>query len=266
MTKKKMINIFSEFISFRFLISMFVIRDLKLRYKQTILGIIWVVIQPLLPLTIFTCIFGKVVKLDSQGIPYLLFAFAGLVPWLLFSESVNRCSNCLVAEERLLTKVYFPKIILPLSKFSTVFIDFLIGMIIFFLFLIFYKISFSLRLFFFPLILLITIFMSLGVGIFFSALNVYFRDFRIITPFLLQIGMYASPVIYSSYMVPEKFRFLFFMNPMVGFIESFRWVFFESILLFPTIPFIISIIFSFTFFYFAIIIFRKVEMYFADII
>jgi lipopolysaccharide transport system permease protein len=261
-----MIKSFSDFFSFRFLISMFLVRDLKLRYKQTFLGIVWVLMQPLLPLAIFTCIFGKIVKIDSQGVPYLLFAFAGLIPWLLFSESVNRCSTSLVAEERLLTKVYFPKIILPLSKFSAVFIDFLIGLIIFYLFLFFYNVSLSIRLLFFPVVMLSVIFLSLGVGIFFSALNVYFRDFRIITPFLLQIGMYASPVIYSSNMVPEKFRLWFFMNPMAGIIESFRWIFFKNIQLFPTLPFIISLLFSFIFFYLAILIFKKVEIYFADII
>ena len=261
-----MIKILSEFYSFRFLISMMTLRDLKLRYKQTMLGVLWVVLQPLLPLAIFTCVFGKVVKIDSQGLPYALLAFSGLVPWLLFSETVTRCSNCLVAEERLLTRVYFPKLILPLSKFITVFIDFLISMIIFSVFLFAYDIHLSHRLLFFPLILLVTVCLSLGCGIIFSALNVYFRDFRIITPFLLQIGMYASPVIYFTGMVPLKYQLIFSINPMVGVIESFRWVFFESITVFPYIPFLIAVAFSFVIFSLSIFVFRKVEIYFADVI
>jgi lipopolysaccharide transport system permease protein len=261
-----MIKIFTEFYSFRFLVSMFTLRDLKLRYKQTILGVIWVILQPLLPLAIFTCVFGKALKIDSQGLPYSLLAFSGLVPWLFFSESVNRCSGCLVAEERLLTRVYFPKLILPFSKFITVFIDFLISMIIFIIFLFSYDIYFSGRLFFFPLILLITFFLSLGFGIIFSALNVYFRDFRIVTPFLLQIGMYASPVIYSTSMVPLKYQFFYFMNPMVGVIESFRWMFFTNMTEFPYLPFSISVVFSVFIFSLSILVFRKVEMYFADVI
>lgn len=261
-----MIKILSEFYSFRFLVAMVTLRDLKLRYKQTILGVLWVVLQPLLPLAIFTCVFGKIVKIDTQGLPYTLLAFSGIVPWFLFSESVNRCSTCLVADERLLTRVYFPKLILPLSKFIIVFLDFLISMSIFCFFLLAYDIHFSYRLFFFPLILVVTVFLSLGCGIIVSALNVYFRDFRVITPFLLQIGMYASPVIYSSGMVPVKYQLLFFMNPMVGVIESFRWVFFESITVFPSAAFLITVVFSSIIFILSILVFRKVEIYFADVI
>lgn len=261
-----MIKLFSEFYSFRFFLYMITIRDLKLRYKQTVLGVIWVVLQPLLPLAIFTCVFGKVVKIDSQGIPYPLLAFSGLAPWLLFSESINRCANSLVAEERLLTRVYFPKLILPLSKFITVFFDFLITLAIFFIFLFAYDFPLTSRFFVLPLVLLVVSCLSIGLGIIVSALNVYFRDFRIIVPFLLQTGMYASPVVYSAFMVPAKYQLIFFMNPMVGVIESFRWVFFNNITAFPTIPFLIAVSGSVIFFTLALLVFRRVEMYFADVI
>lgn len=261
-----MMKTISEYYSFRFLILMFIIRDLKLRYKQTFLGLFWVVLQPMLPLMIFTCVFGRMVKMDSQGIPYMLFAFSGLVPWLLFSESVSRCSNVLVLEERLLTKVYFPKLILPFSKFTTVFIDFLISLLLFFIFLFFYKIPLSSRLAFFPVVLAVLILLTLSLGILISALTVYFRDFRIVTPFLLQIGMYASPIIYSARIVPERFQIWFFLNPMVGIIESFRWIFFKNIVEFPMKSFIFSVVFSIIVFYISVCFFKKVEKYFADVI
>lgn len=261
-----MISFFSNLYSFRFLTSMLITRDLKLRYKHTTLGLIWVVLQPLLPLIIFFCVFGKMMKINSFNVPYLIFAFSGIVLWTFFSETVNRCTNCLVAEEGLLTKVYFPKIILPFSRFVAVGVDFLISLAMFIVFLLIYKIHFSSRFLFFPVVLLVLFMFSFGIGVFLSALNVYFRDFRIIVPFLLQIGMYASPVIYSLALVPEKYRLVFSLNPLVGIIESFRWVCFEQIQIFPFFAFIISILFSIIVLTTSFVFFKKVELFFADII
>lgn len=245
---------------------MFILRDLKVRYKQTVLGIIWVVLQPLLPVCIFAAVFGKIARLSSDGIPYIVFAFSGMVTWLFFSEVVSRAGASLVGDESLLSKVYFPKLILPFSKLISVMIDSSYNFILFLIFLFFYDIHLSVRVVFLPLFFLVLLSLSSGLGILFSALNVYFRDFRIILPFLLQMGLYASPVAYSSYIVPAKYYNFYILNPMVGIIESFRWAFFENVKIFPFSALTISIIFSLSVFAISILVFRKVERAFLDVI
>lgn len=261
-----MLKVFSELYSFRFLSYMFIVRDLKVKYKQTVLGIIWLVLQPLLPVCIFTVVFGKFARLSSEGIPYIVFAFSGMVTWLFFSEVVNKGASSLVLDEGLLSKVYFPKIILPFSKLVSVSIDSFVTFALFLLFLFLYDIHISYRIIFLPLILLVLVSLSFSFAVLFSAVNVFFRDFRIILPFLMQIGMYASPIAYSSYIVPEKYYNFYIINPMVGIIESFRWVFFENIKIFPHYALSISIIFSFIIFGIGNLVFKKVEKAFLDVI
>lgn len=257
---------FKELFSCRYLLYMLTWRDLKLRYSQTALGVTWVVLQPLLPVFIFAIIFGKFAHFDSEGIPYILFAFSGLIPWLLFSQVVQRASNSLVADENLLTKVYFPRMALPLSKTFAVFIDFLIGLAVFLIFLMCYHNDFSWRVLMVPVVTLIALFLSFGFGILFAAWNVYFGDFKFILPFLLQIWMYASPVIFSSNIIPAKYHHLFLLNPMVGIIDTFRWCFFKNIQDFPFLAFNFSFAFTVLLIVIATWNFKKVEMFIADIV
>ncbi len=257
---------FKELFSSRYLLYMLTWRDLKLRYNQTLLGILWVILQPVIPVLIFAVIFGKFAHFESDGVPYILFAFSGLIPWLMFSQVVQRAANSLIADETLLTKVYFPRMALPLSKTFAVFIDFLISMGVFVIFLMIYHNDFSLRLLLVPLVTFVALILSFGLGILFAAWNFYFGDFKFLLPFLLQIWMYASPVVFTINIVPEKYRFIFSLNPVVGIIEAFRWCFFSSIQVFPFLAFNLSISFTAILIVFSVWTFKKVEMHIADLV
>lgn len=255
----------AELISFRWVFWMLILRDIKLRYKQTFLGVAWVILQPLLTALLFSVVFGKMIKLPSEGLPYILFAFCGLIPWLVFSQSLQRASNCLINDSRLITKVYFPRIFLPLSATFGVMIDFFIALSMFFVLMGIYQVPLSPNLFFLPICLIVLFMFSSGINLFFSSFNVYYRDFKHIVPFLVQLWMYASPLVYSGNMIPEKYRLIYSLNPMAGIIDAFRY----SLLGLPEFPFYsftISIIASSVLLGLGIMIFRKIEHYFADII
>ena len=241
-------------------------RDIKVRYKQTVLGILWSVIKPLLSMIIFTIIFGKIAKLaqDSEA-PYAVMVYAGMLPWYFFSNSLTECANSLVVNQQLISKVYFPRIIIPASTFLTGLVDFLISFGILIGLMIFYQYAPTWNIIFFPIFLFIAFLTAFGAGLLLTALNVKFRDFRYIIPFIIQFGLYVSPVGFSSSVIPEKWRFLYSLNPMVGVIDGFRWcILGENNLNWNSV--IISVIFTLTMLFFAIRYFRKVEKRFADFI
>lgn len=209
--------------AYRELLYFFVWRDVKIRYKQTAIGVVWVILQPLLNMLIFTIFFGKLAKMPSQGLPYPVFSFAGLIPWTYFAYALTLTTNVVVENQRLITKVYFPRLILPISATLSGLVDFAIGFVMLIGFTVTYGIKPTLAALWLPPLLLLAMMTALGVGLWMSALNALYRDVKYVVPFLVQFWMYASPVVYPSTLVPEKWRWLYGLNPMAGVIEGFRW-------------------------------------------
>jgi homopolymeric O-antigen transport system permease protein len=212
-----------ELWEYRELLYFFVWRDVKVRYKQTLVGVAWVILQPLLTMAVFTLFFGKLAKLPSQGLPYPVFYFAALVPWMYFSYSLQGATNVVVENQRVITKVYFPRLVLPVSAVLSGLVDFAIG----FFALLCVTFAFGIRPGFaalwLPVFLLLAVLTALGVGLWMSALNALYRDVRYLMPFVAQFWMFASPVAYPSSLVPERWRWLYGLNPMAGVIDGFRW-------------------------------------------
>ncbi len=198
-------------------------RDIKVRYKQTALGVAWIVLQPLLSTVVFTLLFGGLLKVPSNGAPYALFALAALVPWQYFSGSMTRVGTSLVNSANLITKVYFPRLIIPLSGVISTLVDFAIGFAVLVILLIVYRTPLTLNVLWLPAFLLLAIVTALGFGLWLAALNVKYRDVNYLIPFLLQIWMYATPVVFGTTLIPERFRWLMALNPMTGVVEGFRW-------------------------------------------
>jgi lipopolysaccharide transport system permease protein len=209
--------------AYRELLYFFVWRDVKIRYKQTAIGVVWVILQPLLNMLIFTIFFGRLAKMPSQGLPYPVFSFSGLIPWTYFAYALQLTTNVIVDNQRLITKVYFPRLILPISATLSGLVDFAIGFVMLIGFTVVYGIRPTLAALWLPLLLLLAMLTALGVGLWMSALNALYRDVRYVVPFLVQFWMYGSPVVYPSTLVPEKWRWLYGLNPMAGVIEGFRW-------------------------------------------
>jgi lipopolysaccharide transport system permease protein len=212
-----------ELWDFRELLYFFVWRDVKVRYKQTAIGIAWVVLQPLLTMAVFTLIFGRLAKLPSQGLPYPIFYFAALVPWTYFSSALQNTTNIVVENQRVITKVYFPRLILPVSAVLSGLVDFAIGFVLLMGMTFGYRIHPGVAALWLPVMLLLAMATALGVGLWLSALNALYRDVRYVMPFLIQFWMFASPVAYPSSLVPERWRWLYGLNPMAGVIDGFRW-------------------------------------------
>ena len=198
-------------------------RDIKVRYKQTALGIGWVVLQPLLLMLVFTMFFGRLVELPSDGIPYPLFTYTALLPWQLFSRALNEGSMSLIAHERVITKTYFPRILLPASAVLAGLIDFGIAFLVLIGFILFYGVHPGLAIFTLPLFVLLVVMTAFGVSLWLAAFNVLYRDVRYVLPFLTQLWMFATPIIYPVSVVPDSWRLLYSLNPMVGVVEGFRW-------------------------------------------
>jgi lipopolysaccharide transport system permease protein len=213
-----------ELWDYRELLYFLVWRDIKLRYKQTELGIAWALIQPLFTMVIFSLLFGKLAKMPSDGIPYPIFTFTGLVPWVFFANGLTQSSNSLVGNSNLLTKVYFPRLMVPISAVLSGGLDFALAFIVLIGMLFYYRMPITAALFCLPLFLLLALITALGMGLWFSALNVKYRDVRFVVPFIVQIWMFATPVIYPSTLMPGRWRILYGLNPMVGVIEGFRWM------------------------------------------
>lgn len=212
-----------ELWAYRELLYFMVWRDVKVRYKQTAIGVVWVILQPLLTMLVATLFFGRLAKLPSQGLPYSVFCFAAVVPWSYFSSALTNATNIMVENQRVITKVYFPRLILPFSAAFSGLVDFAIGFIVLLIFTFAHGIKPTLTILLLPFFLLLAILTVLGVGLWLSALNALYRDVRYLIPFIIQFWTLASPVYYSSSMVPERYRWLYGLNPMAGVIDGFRW-------------------------------------------
>jgi lipopolysaccharide transport system permease protein len=198
-------------------------RDLKVRYKQTLLGASWAILQPFLTMVVFSIFFGNLANVPSDGVPYPIFSYTGLVPWVLFSKALQDASRSLVANSHMITKVYFPRMILPLSSVMAGVVDFLIAFVVLLGMMVFFNISPTVNIWVLPLFLLLALVTAVGVGLWLSALNVLFRDINYMLPFLTQFWMFVTPVAYPSSMVPSEWQVIFALNPMTGVIEGFRW-------------------------------------------
>ena len=246
-------------------------RDLKVRYKQTIIGVVWSVLRPLLTMMIFTFVFGQIAKFEAPpGVKYPVLVFAGLLPWQFFAAGLTEASNSLVGNERLISKVYFPRMIIPAASVITSLVDFLISLGLMFVLLIWFSVVPSVNLIFLPLFIIMAFFASFGVGLWLTALNVKYRDFKHVVPFIVQLGLYISPVGFLSAeaakIIPEKFRLLYYINPMSGVIDGFRWCFFGDKTPVNWNGMFISLVIIIFFLWIGIRTFRKMERSFADLI
>lgn len=242
-------------------------RDISVRYKQTIIGILWAIIRPFLTMVVFTVIFGRIAKLPSDGsAPYALLVFAAMLPWSLFSNALSESSNSLISNANLIGKVYFPRLIIPAATVVTAFIDFLISFIILMGMMVYYQFAPGWNMLLLPLFIILALLASLGPGLWITALNVKYRDFRYIIPFVVQIGLYVSPVGFSSKIVPEQWRLLYNINPMVGVIDGFRWCILGGNSPIYLHGFLLSIAIIAFFLYLGVTRFRKMEKTFADLI
>ena len=242
-------------------------RDLSVRYKQTIIGILWAILRPFLTMIVFTVIFSKVAKLPSDGsTPYALMVFAAMLPWSLFANSLAESSNSLIDNTNLISKVYFPRMIMPAATVITAMADFLISFVILISMMIYYKFAPGLQILLLPFFITMALLASLGPGLWITALNVKYRDFRYVIPFVVQFGLYVSPVGFSSKVIPDQWRLLYSLNPMVGVIDGFRWCILggDSPIYLP--GFLLSLAIIIFFLWLGIYRFRKMEKTFADII
>ncbi|MCL4768130.1 MAG: ABC transporter permease [Hyphomicrobiaceae bacterium] len=260
-------NYWSDLWHYRELFAVLAWRDVAVRYKQTVIGIAWAVVRPLLTMIVFTIIFGRLAKLPSDGgVPYPVLVFAGMLPWFLFSSILSEASNSLVGNANLISKVYFPRLIVPASAGVVALVDVLINLVILFAIMAWYGFAPNWQIVFLPAFMVLAVLASLGPALFITALNVKYRDFRYIIPFLVQFGLYVSPVGFSSAVVPEAWRFWYSLNPVVGVIDGFRWCLLggESQLYLP--GFLVSLGVVAVFLWFGIHYFRRTERTFADLI
>lgn len=209
--------------AYREILFILVWRDIVVRYKQTILGVLWVILQPLITMVIFTLIFGSMANIASEGVPYPIFTYAALLPWSYFAQALSQSSNSVVNSSSLVTKVYFPRLLIPLAATAAPLVDLFFSFLVYLFLMVWFKVAPTWGLLALPLFLGLSVMTALAVGLWSSALNVRYRDVRHIFPFLIQVWMYAAPVVYPVSMVPEKWRLLYSLNPMVGVIEGFRW-------------------------------------------
>ena len=212
-----------ELWSFRELLYFFVWRDVKVRYKQTAIGAAWAVLQPFLTMVVFSLFFGALAKIPSNGLPYPIFYYCALLPWLYFAGALQNATNTVVEQQRVITKVYFPRILLPMAAVCSGLVDFAIGFLVFVAMMFYYGIFPGAAILVLPPLLLLAVLTALACGLWLSALNAMYRDVRYIVPFLVQFWMFASPVAYPASLVPERWRWLYGLNPMAGVIEGFRW-------------------------------------------
>jgi len=213
----------AELWAYRELLYFFVWRDIKVRYKQTVIGAAWAILQPVLTMLVFSLFFGKLAKIPSQGLPYPIFYYCALLPWMYFATAMQSSTNVVVEQQRVITKVYFPRVVLPISSVLSGLLDFAISFVVFAAMMVYYRIVPTKAVIWLPAFTLLAILTALGVGLWLSALNALYRDVRYVLPFLVQFWMFASPVAYPSSLMPEKWRWLYGLNPMTGVIEGFRW-------------------------------------------
>lgn len=241
-------------------------RDLKVRYKQTLLGASWAVLQPFLTMIVFTIFFGNLAKVPSDGVPYPIFSYTALLPWELFSKALHDASRSLVNNRQMITKIYFPRVILPLASTLAGLVDFVIAFLVLLGMMVYYKMMPTSNIWMLPLFLLLALVTALGVSLWFSALNVLYRDIGYVIPFLTQFWMFVTPIVYPASMVPEKWRMLYALNPMTGVVEGFRWILLGTQssppldLLAPAIIVAVVLLVSGMFY------FRRMERQFADMV
>lgn len=241
-------------------------RDIKVRYKQSVLGILWAILQPMLSMVVFTIFFGGLAKVPSDGLPYPIFSYTALVPWTFFAAALNTTARSMVSSGNMLSKIYFPRIIVPLASIMANLVDFFIAFIILIGMMFFYHIFPTINLIWLPALLLLAIMIAMGVGLWFSALVVMYRDFGYLVGYLATFWQYISPVIYSASLVPEKWRLLYSLNPMTGVIEGFRWALLGTTISITPLMFAISAFISITVFVSGLFYFRRMERIFADMI
>jgi lipopolysaccharide transport system permease protein len=241
-------------------------RDILVRYKQTAIGIAWSVIRPLLTMIVFTVVFGRIAKLPSEGIPYPIMVFAAMLPWQFFANSLSECSSSLIANANLLTKVYFPRLVIPASAVIVSLVDFFFSLIIMASLMVWYSFAPDWRIFTLPLFLALAFLASFGFGLWFAALNVKYRDFRYVVPFIVQFGLYVSPVGFASSVIPEKWRLIYSLNPMVGVIDGFRWAILGGKAQIYWPGFWLSTVITTLVFGLAVRYFRNTERAFSDVI
>lgn len=254
-----------EIWAYRELLYFLVWRDIKVRYKQTALGVAWVVIQPLLTMVVFTLFFGKLANVPSDGIPYPLFVYAGLVPWTLFAYSLTESSGSLVSNQNLITKVYFPRLIIPLASVLAGLVDFTISFGVLLVLMLYYGVLPTVFVFTIPLFVALAVMAALSVGIWLSALNVEFRDVRYTIPFLTQLWMFVTPLAYASSLIPPQWKVIYGLNPMAGVVEGFRWALLgrtaaPGLLLAASVPVVVVLLVGGAYY------FRRMERTFADVV
>lgn len=253
-----------ELWDYKDLVYFFAWRDIKLRYKQTILGFLWAFIVPFVSMVIFSLFFGALAGISSNGVPYPIFTYTALLPWTLFAEGMSRSTSSIVTNANIVKKVYFPRIILPGSSVISPLMDFFIASLLLVGMFFFYHMSLTINVIWLPLFLLLAVITSLGVGIWLTALNAYYRDFQYVVPFLVQIWMFASPVVYPSSLVPANVQFLYGLNPMAGVIEGFRWCLLGSAMPGPVV--LVSVLISLLLLASGVLYFGKVERNMADVV
>jgi lipopolysaccharide transport system permease protein len=260
-------NYWNDLWRFRELFLFLAWRDILVRYKQTVIGLAWSLIRPLLTMVIMTIIFGRLAKMPTDGnVPYPILVYAAMLPWQFFSTAFSEASNSLITNSNMLTKIYFPRLIIPASTVIVNFVDFIISFIILIGLMLWYHFVPSWTILYLPLFLGLALLASIGFGLYIAALNVKYRDFRYIVPFVVQFGLYVSPVGFSSNVIPEKWRLLYSLNPMVGVIDGFRWSILggNSQIYLP--GFLLSVVLIVFLLIFSIWYFRKMEKSFADVI
>jgi lipopolysaccharide transport system permease protein len=241
-------------------------RDILVRYKQTVIGVLWALIRPLLTILVFTIVFGKLARLPSEGVPYPVMVCAAMLPWQFFANAFSEAGNSLVANTNLISKVYFPRLMIPASAVIVSFVDFLISLVILAGLMIWYRVAPDWRMVTLPAFMAIAFMAAMGTGLWISALNVKYRDFRYLIPFIVQFGLYVSPVGFSSAIVPEKWRLLYSLNPMAGVIDGFRWAILGDASGLYVPGFAISMLLVAILLVTGILFFRRTERSFADVI
>ncbi|MFT7035862.1 MAG: lipopolysaccharide transport system permease protein [Cyclobacteriaceae bacterium] len=253
-----------ELIHYKDLFFILAIRDLRVRYAQTALGLLWALLQPLATLLIFTLIFGRAIKVDTGSIPYPVYAMSGMSAWAYFSFVLSQSGGSIISAGDMVKKIYFPRLVIPLSKALVAVVDFLITLSILIALMVFYQVPISQNLVFLPLFFLLNVIGALGVGIWLSALTIRYRDFQHVVPFLVQIGLYATPIAYPASLVPEKYQWLYHLNPMTGIISGFRWSLFGEEGFHPMT--FISFTMIFVLFISGVWYFKRMEKTMADLV
>lgn len=264
--RQKICDGLKELWAYRELLFFFAWRDLKVRYKQTVIGVLWAVIQPFFAMVVFSIVFGRLIGVPSDGIPYPIFSYTGLLPWNLFSSGMSQAANSMLTNASLYSRVYFPRILIPTATVLTGLVDFAVAFVVLIGMMMYYKMPVTWNVAWLPLYMMIAISAALGMGFWLSSLNVWYRDVRYVTGFLVRFWLYATPVIYPSSIAGGRFRFLVDLNPMSGVVEGFRWA-----LLGTGVPpsgrmFVFSVTIALLLLVSGVIVFRKMERTFADVI